>query len=236
MASKVKLRVLATGVYESALHELAALCAKASGQELESTIANAGGVIARLEAGEAFDVVMTSAAGIETLAAAGRILPQTRVDVGRMRLGAAVKRGAPVPDMATPDMLRDALLAASAVAVIDPQGGGTSGPFLQQIFERLGIAGEVRAKTVLCKTGREVVGAIASGRVSLGFTQASELIGPPGVQFAGFLPENLQFVTPYSAALGAAAKAPDAAKAFLDLLTGGGGKNLLRSSGWEIAE
>ena len=68
-------------------------------------------------------------------------------------------------------------------------------------FALLGISNAVATKAVLCATGREVVGAIASGRAALGLTQASELIGIAGVRFVGFLPAELQFLTVYEAAI-----------------------------------
>src|SRR5258707_6331481 len=93
-----KIQVLATGVYEHALADLAAPFAQATGHAVSFVITNAGGVIARLEARQAADVVMTSAAGIDSLAAKALVIGATRVDVGGMRLGVAVKAGAPPPD------------------------------------------------------------------------------------------------------------------------------------------
>jgi molybdate transport system substrate-binding protein len=137
-----------------------------------------------------------------------------------MRLGIAVKSGALVPDIKTSDALREVLRTAPAVASIDPHGGGTSGPFIDKLFERVGIADVVRAKGILCATGADVVRAVASGRASLGMTQAAELIGLPGLGFAGFVPDDLQLVTVYSAAVAANAKLPAAAAAFIAFITG----------------
>jgi molybdate transport system substrate-binding protein len=228
-----KLQVIATGVYEHVLEDLAAPFRQATGHAVSFTITNAGGVIARLDANEAADVVMTSAAGIDSLAAKRRIIAATKVDVGGMRLGVAAKAGAPAPDIKTSDALRRALLAAT-VAYIDPHGGGTSGPFLVKAFERLGVADEVRANGILCATGRDVVQAVASGRAALGLTQAAELIGAPGVGFAGFLPDELQLVTVYAMAIAANAKALDAAKSFVAFITGPVAAERFRGSGWQV--
>ncbi len=229
-----ELQVLATGVYEHVLKDLGAPFQAASGQTLRITITNAGGVLAKIDAGETADVVMTSGVGIDSLAAKGRVVAGSKVDVGGMRLGIAAKAGAPLPDLATADALRTALRAAPAVASIDPQGGGTSGPYIDKIFERLGVAQEVRARGVLCKTGADVVRAVASGRATLGITQAAELIGLEGLLFAGFVPDALQLVTVYSAAVAASSKFPEAAAAFIAYLTGPGAERL-RQSGWDPA-
>ena len=105
-------------------------------------------------------------------------------------------------------------------------------PSPQETAERLGIAAEVRAKGVLCKTGGDVTRAVASGRASLGLTQAAELIGVEGLSFAGFLPQELQLVTVYSAAVTTDSRFPDAAAAFIAFVTGAGAGRL-RQSGWD---
>jgi molybdate transport system substrate-binding protein len=228
------LRVIATGVYEHVLNDLAEPFEAQSTQALRIIITNAGGVIAKLEAGEAADVVMTSSVGIDSLAAKGRVVAASKVDVGGMRLGIAVRSGAPSLDITTADALREALRAASAVASIDPHGGATSGPYIAQLFERLGVAAEVRARGVPCKTGGDVARAVASGRATLGLTQAAELIGVEGLSFAGFLPEELQLVTVYSAAVASGSKYPADAAAFIAFVTGAGAERL-RQSGWDPA-
>jgi molybdate transport system substrate-binding protein len=208
------LHVLATGVYEHALKDLVGPFKQATGHEVTFSITNAGGVIAKLAANEAADVVMTSSVGIDSLAAKARVVGASKIDVGGMRLGIAVKAGAPVPDIRTAAALREVLRAAPAVASIDPQGGGTSGPFIDKLFERLGVA---------------------SGRASLGMTQAAELIGLPGLAFAGFVPDDLQLVTVYAAAVTADAEHPAAAAAFIAFITGPAAAERLRSSGWDAA-
>jgi molybdate transport system substrate-binding protein len=229
------LRVIATGVYEHVLNDLAEPFEAQSRHVLRIIITNAGGVIAKLEAGEAADVVMTSSVGIDALAAKGHVVAASKVDVGGMRLGIAVKAGAPPPpDISTAEALREALRGAAAVASIDPHGGATSGPYIDKLFERLGVAAEVRARGVPCKTGGDVGRAVVSGRATLGLTQAAELIGVEGLSFAGFLPEELQLVTVYSAAVASGSQDPATAAAFIAFVTIAGAERLCQS-GWEAA-
>jgi molybdate transport system substrate-binding protein len=229
------LQVIATGVYERVLKDMAGPFEQSTGQAVAFMITNVGGVIAMLDADAAADVVMTSAVGIDSLAAKGKVVRASKVDVGAMGLGVAVTAGLPVPEIGTADALRVALRAAPAVASIDPHGGGTSGPFIAKVFDRLGVTDEVRARGILCATGADVVRAVASGRAALGMTQAAELIGLPGIAFAGFLPAELQLVTVYSAAVTSQAKLPAAAAAFIAFITGPTAAARLRSSGWDAA-
>jgi molybdate transport system substrate-binding protein len=229
------LRVLATGVFEFAIRDLAESFKRQSGQDVSFTIVNAGTANAKLEAGETYDVILSSSTSLDKLAAAGKVVATSKVDVGRMRLAAVVKQGAPAPDLKTIAALRAALLAAPAVGYIDPRRGGTSGAFFAKMFERLGIADAMRAKAVLGTTGADVAKAVSEGRATLGMTQASELIGAEGVEFADNLPEDIQLITVYAAAVSTSAVAPQPAEAFIRYLVGPVGSERLRKSGWEIA-
>ncbi len=83
---------------------------------------------------------------------------------------------AAMPDLTSAEALRTLLLSAEKIAYIDPNGGGTSGPFFEKMFASLGIADAVHAKAVLCRTGADIDGAVASGRATIGMTQASEIV------------------------------------------------------------
>lgn len=226
-------RVLATGVFASALQGLAGPFEAARGHKLQVSIANAGEVAARITAGEPADIVMSSSASVKTLARQG-VLVSDEVAIGKMRLGVAVPAGAPLPDLTSPAAFRSLILSAEKIAYIDPNGGGTSGPFFEKMFAAMGIADAVHAKALLGKDGREIVRAVASGNARVGMTQASEIIGADGVAFAGFIPEALNLTTPYSAALVAQSKNTGAAGAFLAFIAGPLGADRLRQAGWVV--
>jgi len=92
----------------------------------------------------------------------------------------------------------------------------------------------VHAKAVLCKTGAEIVSAVASGKASVGMTQASEIIGADGVSFAGYLPGALNLTTIYAASVATRSQNPRAAAAFLAFVTGPVGSDHLRRAEWDI--
>jgi molybdate transport system substrate-binding protein len=232
-ATSDELHVLGTGVFEFAVRDLAGEYKRQTGHALSITIVNAGTAAKKLEGGESYDVVLSSSASLDALAAKGLLLPATKVDVGRMRLGAVIKSGARPVDIATSDALRKALLAAPAIAYIDPHGGGSSGVFFGKLFAQLGVTQDVESKGVLAATGADVVEAVSTGKATFGMTQASELIGAAGVQFVGFLPAETQLITVYAAAVPASAKAPALAKDFIRFLTSPIGLKRLQQSGWE---
>lgn len=134
------------------------------------------------------------------LDAAGLIHPGSQRPIGRTGVALAIRAGAPLPDIGTPDALRDALLAAPSFAYADPARGATAGAHVTRILDQLGIADAMRAKTRLVPFGVDGVTLAAAGDVALAASQASEIIGRAGVAMVGLLPEALQLWTPYSVA------------------------------------
>ena len=226
-------RILATGVFATALPSLARPFKTASGQEIQISIANAGEVASRVVAGEAADLVMTSSTSVEMLARQNAVGPD-EVVIGKMRLGVAVISGAGNPDITSAEAFRSLLISTAKIAYIDPNGGGTSGPFFEKMFASLGVVDAVHAKAVLCKSGAEIIRAVAEGKATIGMTQASEIIGAGGVTFAGYLPDSLNLTTVYAASIAARATNPKGAAAFLEFIAGAAGSDHLRRAGWDI--
>jgi molybdate transport system substrate-binding protein len=236
MSAAAALQVTAAGAYEHVIKDLAPLFARDAGVPIQMTVANAAGVIKRLEAREPVDVVLTSAAGIAHLVAAGLADAGSQAEIARVRLGAAVPPGLPLPDLSTADAVRAALLSARRVASIDPKGGGTSGPLIAKLFERLGVAVQLAESGGLSKTGKDVVRAIASGEATFGVSQATEFIGTKDVQFAGYLAPEVQAVSVYSGAASTFAASPDAARSFIRFLKSPASAEHFRHAGWDAGE
>jgi molybdate transport system substrate-binding protein len=228
-----ELQVTLAGAYEHVVNELAPVFMREAGVAVSLSVANAAGVIKRVEAREATDVVLTSAAGIARLVAAGLADAKTQAEIARVGLGIAVREGLPLPDLGTAAAVRAALLSATRVAFIDPKGGGTSGPLIAKVFECLDVARQMNETGVLSKTGKDVVHAVVAGEATLGLTQATELIGAKGVQFAGYLPREIQVVSVYAAAASTFATAPDAALRFLAFLKSPASAERFRRAGWD---
>jgi molybdate transport system substrate-binding protein len=179
------------------LGELAAAYERQTGVKV--IIESVGGVDAakRLQAGEAFDLVILASDALDRLLAGGQVQPGSRVDLLRSPVAIAVRAGAPRPDVGSEAALRQAVLAARSIGY----STGPSGTHLARLFERWGIADEIRARLVQPPPGVPVGRLVAQGEIELGFQQLSELMHLEGIAVLGTLPPGTDYITTFSAGL-----------------------------------
>ncbi len=191
------LRGISSMATRQLLAELTRAWQARSGQTV--AIESVGGVDAakRVQAGEAFDVVVLASDAIDKLMAAGCLAPSSKVDLVRSGTSVAVPAGAPQPDISSEAAVRAAVLAAPTLGY----STGPSGVALAQLFERWGIAEQVKDRIVTPPPGTPVGALIARGEVALGFQQLSELIHVPGITVVGPLPDAIAIDTVFSAAV-----------------------------------
>ena len=209
------IRVLSTHAVLDALNELGPKFERATGHRLSIGYDPAKAVKRQIENGAAFDVAIVTRRVFDDLAAQGKILLETRADIGRSGLGVAVRKGAPKPDIATTEAFKRALLAAKSVV---RSTEGTSGIYFEKLLDRLGIAEAMRDKVKLGPSGR-VAELVACGEADMAVQQIPELLPVTGAQYAGPFPPELQLYSEFAAGVASASKHREAAKAFIATLT-----------------
>jgi molybdate transport system substrate-binding protein len=143
-----------------------------------------------------------------------------------------VKAGAPVPDLATPDAIKQALLKATSIAYSDPKLGATSVTHLMKIAEQFGIKDEVTRKGVLSTGGHDAAEKVAKGEAELAFAPITD-IHAKDARLAGPLPDAIQLWTVYAAAIPSNSKEPDHARAFIATLTAPAMRERWLKAGWQ---
>ncbi|TMI99132.1 MAG: ABC transporter substrate-binding protein [Alphaproteobacteria bacterium] len=231
-AHAAEVKILTAGAMKAVVLELVPQFEKETGHKAVVDNDTAGGLAKRIDGGEAFDLAVITPGVIADLAKKGKVVADSRANVARVGVGVVVKEGAPLPDIGSVDAFKRALIAAKSVAYIDPASGGSSGIYLTGLFDKLGIAAEIKPKAKL-KQGGYVAELIANGEAELGLHQISEILPVKGVKLVGPLPAEIQNYTTYAAAVGADAKQPDAARALLKLLTGPAADTVLKARGME---
>ena len=233
-AFAAELKVLTAGAYKPIAVAMMPAFERQTGHTLKIENDTAGALERRITQGESFDVVIMPPAGLERLAQSGRVVADSQARLARVAIGVAVKRGAPVPDISTVAAFRQALVAARAIAYIDPAAGGSSGIYLSQLFQRWDMAAQLAPKSVLVPGGL-VAERLVTGEADLAIHQISEILAVPGAVLVGPIPAEIQNFTVYSGAVGAAASEPAAARALLTILGGTGAQDVLADKGMESA-
>jgi molybdate transport system substrate-binding protein len=197
--------------------------------ELESV----GGVDAakRVQAGEAFDIVALASNALDQLTADGKVVAGSQVDVVRSGVALAVRSGAPHPDIGSEAAVKQAVLDARTLGY----STGPSGVQLASLFERWGIAEQIKGRIVTAPPGVPVGSLVAKGEVELGFQQLSELMSLEGIDVLGPLPAEIQIITTFSAGLATTSTQPDAVRALLAFLVSPATEPTKQRNGMEAA-
>jgi molybdate transport system substrate-binding protein len=230
-AAAADVKVLSAGAVEPGLLHAAEQFERASGSEITVQFNTAPQLTRRLADGEVADVLIAPPA-LDEQAKNGRISTQGRLMLGRVGAGVVVRASAPSPDIANIEALKQAMLNADSIVY----NTASSGLYLEKLFERIGIAEQIKAKTTRYPNGEDVMDHIIKGKGNeLGFGAITEikLFEPKGLKLVGPLPPDIQNYTSYGAALMSNAPSVDAAKAFLTYLATPEAKQIFAAAGIE---
>jgi molybdate transport system substrate-binding protein len=208
-----RISVISTVAYKEAYIELVPAFEKATGHKVLTQWAPTVEVLRRVKGGEAVDLVLMAANGIEDLTRSGKVEVGSAVPFVKSGIGIAVHAGAPKPDVSSTEAFKRTMLAARSVAY----STGPSGNYLVGLFERMGIAAEVKAKTKIIQ-GIPVGDVVAKGEAEIGFQQIPEILPVQGVQYLGPLPAEIQYITVFTAGIHTSAKQSEAARAWVRFL------------------
>lgn len=206
------MEILCTNGVKSVMLDLVPAFERAHSTSVAITWGSTNALLKDLEGGARGDVAILTAEAIDALIKQGKAVAGSRVDLARSGIGVAVRKGAKHPDIASPEALKRALLAAKAVA---HSKTGLSGIYFPTVLGRLGIADEMTSKIVIPDPGTPVGEVVAKGNAEIGIQQISELLPVPGIEIVGPLPGPLQKITTFSGGVLTAAKEPDGAAALL---------------------
>lgn len=228
-------KVMSARAVKSAVMDVAEAFARANGCKFAFDFAPVGTIEKKLAAGEVADLLILSASAIDALDKSGLLSPGTRAALGRTQIGVASKKGAPLPDISTPEKFEQTLLAARSIAVSDPAVGGTAALYLPKLFARMGIGAALEGKLLKCSGGGDVSERVARGDAEIGITFISEMLPIAGAQVVGPLPEPFGNDTTYCAAVPVASVARQTAAAFVAALTRRDAQEAWRRAGFVSA-
>jgi len=226
-----EVKVLTAGAFKQVVLAVAPEFEK-SGHKLVVDNDTAGALTRRIEGGEAFDVAVLTPTAVDDLTRKGKIADGSKTALARVGVGVMVKAGAPAPDISTVEAFKRALLQAKSVAYIDPASGGSSGIYIANLLEKMGIANDIKPKAKL-KQGGYVADLIKSGEAELGIHQISEIVPVKEVTLVGPLPADIQNYTTYAAGISPNARDNAAAKALIQVFSGPAAAAVLKEKGMD---
>ncbi len=232
MAKAAEIKVLSTQATQQAYLELVEQFEKATGHKVATVFTGTLNVQKRLADGEACDLIVMAGPAIDEQIGLGKAIAGSRVDFAKSGTGVAVRKGAAKPDIGSAAALKKTLLAAKSIGY----STGPSGVYMLGVFEKLGIAGDIKGRLKQTPSGVFVGTLIASGETEIGFQQISELVHFPGIDYVGPLPGELQRMTMFSAGIHTGAKQADAAKALVKFITAPPAAAVIRKHGLEPAQ
>ncbi len=225
-ARAADVRVLVSGAFRPVLEAIIPAFEARNSSKVIVTTDTSGGVADRIKRGDPFDLAILTPATVEAAAKDGSVILVT--PIATVGVGVAVKAGAAKPDIASSGALKQTLLAAPTVAMVDPASGGTSGKYLMEMFDKLGITDQMKPKLVMTQGGLSAE-KLLDGSAALALGQTSELMAVKGATLVGPLPADLQNRTTYVAAMNP--KAAETPIILLAMLAGPETLNILAANG-----
>lgn len=233
-AANAELRLYGGGHFQGSGKAVAEAFAKKTGTAASYTPGNTGGgaFARKLKAGEQMDVIVMTSDDMANQVKAGLIRGDSVINFARDGMGIAVLKGAPKPDVSTPEKLRAALLAARAVGMQDPDPAHHSGVIVHQILEKLGVVDAVAKKTVIIT---DASSALEAGKVDFSIWSLPELMAQARakVDVAGPVPSAVNGYTDESVGILTSAQNPKEAQEFVRFITSPDGRAVWIKTGLE---
>ena len=186
----------------------------------------------RLARGEAADVLIMVGPALDKLVAQGDALGSSEAELALSPIGMCVRADAPVPDISTVDKFRQVLLNARSIAYSD----SSSGVYISStLFEKLGVQSQVQGKAHQIP-GTPVAEIVAQGKAEIGFQEVAEILPVQGATFVGRIPDQVEYLTRFSAAVDSRSKNQALAKQLIAYLASPTAQPVLEKMGLEPPE
>jgi molybdate transport system substrate-binding protein len=232
VGSAAEIKVLTSVALSSALNQMVPNFEQTTGNKLDIGYSLIADIRKRVLDGETADVIILSRPVMDELDKQQKFASGSITNVAGTPVAVAIRAGAPKPDISNVDALKRTLLAAKSIVYSDPAKGGASGVYFAHVVDRLGIADQLKSKTILVP-GAQAPEIVAKGEAEIGVAQGSEIVPVAGAEVLGPLPGEFASTTLFTAGIGATSKVPDAAKSLIQFLTGPAARPVFSARGFQ---
>jgi molybdate transport system substrate-binding protein len=218
--AQTEVTLIAPGGVRAAIEQLIPEFERTTGHKVKATFGSGIGTKQQVTRGEAFDVPVVQPPYPEVLAS-GNVVASTATPLASVAVGVAVRKGAPRPDISSPEAVKRMLLAAMSVSYPNPARGAAAGVSFDETLKKLGITEQMEPKLKRAQGGAGAMAMVSKGEAEIGLTFLSEM-NEPGIEVVGPLPREISTPTALVGFVSSHAKDPAAAKALLDYLSSPG--------------
>jgi molybdate transport system substrate-binding protein len=236
LVKAAEVKVFSTIGVQAALEELAPKFEQATGNKPNITWATAAILVKRVQAGETADLMVLTKQSLDALTKDNKATAGADAVFASSGMAVVVKKGAPKPDISTPDAFKQALINAKTIAYSDPAAGGASGVYFAKLLERMGIADQMKAKTRHPPPSGNSANLVVAGEADLAIQQEPEVMSVAGIDMVGPLPADLNNITAYAAGIGAGSQQADAATALIRFLHSPEAQAVFKAKGLKPAD
>jgi molybdate transport system substrate-binding protein len=228
IAQAAEIKAFVTGAARAAYLTITPEFERATGHKLVNTFDLPPTLVKKIDAGEPYDVIILSY-DVDALIKQGKVVADSRTVFGRVGVGVAVRQGAPKPNFSTVEAFKQSLLNAKTIAT---SGEGSSGRYVASLIEKLGIAEQIKPKIRSGAAGASAQ-MVARGEVDFVVSGLPPLIGTPGIEWLGYLPEEINSWLVFSGGVGVNAKEAEAGRALLKFLATPAALAVFKANGLE---
>ncbi len=225
------IHVICAGGFRAAMEKIAPLFTQTTGVAVVLTFGAPAKTRELVSAGAGFDAAVVTLGSLNE-AASAQLDEATRFIVAKSPVGMGLRAGLSPRAIDTVEGFAALIRDLPSVGLSDPRAGTNLGNDIIAAATRLGFGEDLKARAHFVDgPGSVVSAAVAKGHPDAVITLVSEIITVEGVTFTGLIPEAMGLGTPFVAAAGKQAGAPELGKRLLAFLRDEAALAIMRETG-----
>jgi molybdate transport system substrate-binding protein len=229
-AQQPPVRVLASNGFKAVLEQVRPQCERSIGRPLAIEYNSSTGLKQKMDAGQGFEVAIVTTELMDTLVKERKIAAGSTAALAKAGVGVGIRKGAAKPDIRTAESMKKTLMNVKSMTYAED---GASRTYVERMFQKMGIAEAMKAKTVLEQGSGRATARVADGKTEMVLTLSSEILPVAGIELVGGLPKEYQEYVGFSAGVGAGAANKDAAETVIKFLASAPVVAALKAKGME---
>src|SRR6202171_860610 len=160
--AQTEVTLIAPGGIRTSIEQLIPGFEKKTGYKVKATFGSGGGTKKQVVQGDAFDVPVLQPP-LQEVFSSGNVVASTETPLASVAVGVAVRKGAPKPDISTPEAVKQTLLAAKSISYPDAAAGAAAGVSFNETLKKVGMRKQMQPKIKRAQGGAGGTAVVAEG-------------------------------------------------------------------------